>query len=135
MWLLVVLAGALLVNQETVGRLGAVTGAGHARFIYERFGRRWGGFALSDLLIVNFLVIVTEFIGVAFGLGCFGVSRYVSVPIAALVLVALPVTGSFRRWVRAMYLLVALSLVAVPLMVLTHHAARATSLLAAEAPP
>jgi hypothetical protein len=40
--LLGLLAAALLVNQEMVARLGAVTGAGHARLIYERFGRRWG---------------------------------------------------------------------------------------------
>jgi Mn2+/Fe2+ NRAMP family transporter len=121
LWLLVVMAGVLLVNQEMVGRLGAVTGAGHARLIYERFGRRWGAFALGDLLIVNFLVIVTEFIGIALALGYFGVSRYISVPLAALALIALPVAGRFRRWERAMYLLVATSFVAVPLLVLVHH--------------
>jgi Mn2+/Fe2+ NRAMP family transporter len=73
--------------------------------------------------VLNFLIIVTEFIGVAFGLGYFGVSRCVSVPAAALVLIAVVVTGSFRRWERAMYLLVAFSLAAVPLMVpgLAHH--------------
>ena len=120
-WLLVVLAGVLLVNQEMVGRLGAVTGAGHARLIYERFGRRWGAFALGDLLVVNFLIIVTEFTGVSFALGYFGVSRYLSVPLAALTLIALPATGSFRRWERAVYVLVAASLVAVPLAVLAHH--------------
>jgi Mn2+/Fe2+ NRAMP family transporter len=42
LWLVVTLAGALFVNQEMTGRLGAVTGAGHARLIFERFGRRWG---------------------------------------------------------------------------------------------
>jgi Mn2+/Fe2+ NRAMP family transporter len=120
-WLLLILAGALLVNQEMVGRLGAVTGAGHARLIYERFGRRWGAFALGDLLVVNFLIIVTEFTGVSFGLGYFGVSRYVSVPLAAAALIALPATGSFRHWERAVYVLVAVSLVAVPLAVLAHH--------------
>ena len=120
-WLLLVLGGALLVNQEMVGRLGAVTGAGHARLIYERFGRRWGSFALGDLLLVNVLIIVTEFIGISFGLGYFGVSRYVSVPLAAAALIALPSTGSFRRWERAVYVLVAASLVAVPLAVLAHH--------------
>ena len=120
-WLLLVLAGVLLVNQEMVGRLGAVTGAGHARLIYERFGRRWGAFALGDLLVVNFLIIVTEFTGVSFGLGYFGVSRYLSVPLAALTLIALPATGSFRRWERAVYVLVAASLVAVPLAILAHH--------------
>ncbi len=52
-----------------------MTGAGHARLIYERFGRRWGSFALGDLLVVNFLIIVTEFTGVSFAQGYFGVSR------------------------------------------------------------
>ena len=121
LWLLVVLAGVLLVNQEMVGRLGAVTGAGHARLIYERFGRRWGAFALGDLLAVNFLVIITEFTGVGFGLGYFGVSRYLSVPLAALMLIALPASGSFRRWEQAVYVLVAASLAAVPVAVLAHH--------------
>jgi Mn2+/Fe2+ NRAMP family transporter len=131
-WLLVVLAGALLVNQEMVGRLGAVTGAGHARLIYERFGRRWGAFALGDLLAVNFLTVVTEFIGISFGFGYFGISRYASVPVAALVLIGLPAWGSFRRWERAVYALVALSLAAVPLAILAHHAGPAA---AAAGPP
>ena len=135
LWLIVVLAGVLLVNQEMVGRLGAVTGAGHARLIYERFGRRWGAFALGDLLVVNFLVIVTEFTGVAFGLGYFGVSRYVAVPLAALALIALPVTGSFRRWERAMWLLVAVSLAAVPLMALARGPRVATAVTAVTAAP
>ena len=42
LWLLLLLAPVLFVNQEMVARLGAVTGAGHARLIFERFGRRWG---------------------------------------------------------------------------------------------
>ena len=121
LWLLAVLAGVLLVNQEMVARLGAVTGAGHARLICERFGRRWGAFALGDLLAVNFLIIVTEFTGIGFGLGYFGVSRYLSVPVAALALIALPAGGSFRRWERAVYLLVAAGLAAVPAAVLAHH--------------
>ena len=49
------MAGVLLVCQEMVGRLGAATGAGYTRLIYERFGSRWGAFGLSDLLIVDFL--------------------------------------------------------------------------------
>jgi Mn2+/Fe2+ NRAMP family transporter len=122
LWLIVVLSGVLFVNQEMVSRLGAVTGAGHARLIYERFGRHWGAFALFDLIVVNFLLIVTQFIGVAYGLSYFGVSRYVSIPVAALALIGFPITGSFRRWERAMYLMIGLSLVAVPLVVLAHHA-------------
>ena len=121
--LLVVLAPVLFVNQEMVARLGAVTGAGHARLIFERFGRRWGFFALTDLLILNLLTIITEFIGVALAMGFFGVSRYVSVPIAALALAVVTGVGSFRRWERAMYALVAVSLIVIPLAVLSqaHH--------------
>lgn len=96
-WLLIFLAPVLYVVQEMVARLGAVTGAGHARLIFERFGRRWGYFALSDLLVLNILTIVTEFIGVALALGYFGVSRYVSVPVAAVALIAVTGLGSFRR--------------------------------------
>jgi Mn2+/Fe2+ NRAMP family transporter len=126
-WLLLFLAPVLFVIQEMVARLGAVTGAGHARLIFERFGRRWGTFALIDLLALNLLTIVTEFIGVALGLGYFGVSRYVSVPVAAAGLVAVTITGSFRRWERAMYVFVAASLVAVPLLAVAgvHHSSGA----------
>jgi NRAMP (natural resistance-associated macrophage protein)-like metal ion transporter len=120
LWVLLLLAPVLFVNQEMVARLGAVTGAGHARLIFERFGRRWGAFALGDLLLLNVATIVTEFIGVALALGYFGVSRYVSVPLAALALVAITATGSFRRWERTMYVLVAVNLVAIPLALASH---------------
>jgi Mn2+/Fe2+ NRAMP family transporter len=97
-----------------------VTGAGHARLIFERFGRRWGAFALGDLLALSLLSIVTEFIGVDLALGYFGISRYVSVPVAALALVAVTAGGSFRRWERAMYVLVAVNLTVIPLALLSH---------------
>src|SRR4030081_1513642 len=103
LWTLLLLIPVLIVNQEMVARLGAVTGVGHARLIVERFGKFWGAFSVGDLFILNFLTIVTEFIGVSLALGYLGVSRYVSVPLAAIALVAMTVTGSFRRWERFMY--------------------------------
>jgi Mn2+/Fe2+ NRAMP family transporter len=126
-WLLVLLVPVLFVIQEMAARLGAVTGAGHARLITERFGRRWGGFALSDLLVLNLLTLVTEFVGVSLSLGYFGVSRFVSVPVAAAFLIAVTASGSFRGWERAMYVLLVASLAAVPLAVIaaTHHASGA----------
>jgi Mn2+/Fe2+ NRAMP family transporter len=117
-WLVLLLVPVLFVNQEMAARLGAVTGAGHARLITERFGRRWGAFALADLLALNLLTLVTEFAGVSMSLGYFGMSRYVSVPVAAAFLIAVTAAGSFRGWERAMYGLVAASLVAVPLVVI-----------------
>ena len=115
LWLLVPLAAMLFINQEMVARLGAVTGAGHARLIYERFGRRWGAFALADLIALCLLTIVTEFIGVDLAAGYLGVSRYVALPIAAVGLLAATATGSFRRWDRVMYVLVAVNVLVIPL--------------------
>jgi Mn2+/Fe2+ NRAMP family transporter len=114
LWLVLALAPILFVVQEMVARLGAVSGAGHARLIFERFGPRWGYFALGDLIVLNLLTIVTDFIGVSLALGYLGLTRYVAVPLAALALLAVSSLGSFRRWERAMFALVALSLVIVP---------------------
>jgi Mn2+/Fe2+ NRAMP family transporter len=120
LWTLVLLVPVLIVNQEMVVRLGAVTGVGHARLIAERFGRFWGWYSVSGLFLLSFLTISTEFIGVTLAAEYFGFSRYLVVPLAALVLVAITVTGNFRRWERAMFVFVFASLLVFPLVVLSH---------------
>lgn len=118
LWVLLLLVPVLIVNQEMVVRLGAVTGVGHARLIIERFGRGWGWFEAGFLMLMNFLIIVTEFIGVGLALGYFGVSQYVSVPLACAALVAVTASGSFRSWERSMFIFVFLNLLVIPLVVL-----------------
>src|SRR3989440_8764431 len=86
LWTLLLLIPVLIVNQEMVVRLGAVTGVGLAKLIYERFGRFWGWYSVSSLFLLNFCIIITEFIGIRLALGYFGVSEYVAVPAAALCL-------------------------------------------------
>ncbi len=120
LWVLLLLIPVLIVNQEMVIRLGAVTGVGHARLINERFGRFWGWFSVGDLFILNFLTIVTEFIGVSLALSYFGVSRYVAVPLAAVALIGITSTGSFRSWERFMYVFIAANFLVIPLLVLAH---------------
>jgi NRAMP (natural resistance-associated macrophage protein)-like metal ion transporter len=120
LWVLLLLIPVLIVNQEMVIRLGAVTGVGHARLIFERFGKFWGAFSVGDLFILNFLTIVTEFIGVSLALGYFGVSQYVAVPIAAVTLIAITSTGSFRSWERFMYVFVVANFLVIPLLLLAH---------------
>jgi NRAMP (natural resistance-associated macrophage protein)-like metal ion transporter len=120
LWVLLLLIPVLIVNQEMVVRLGAVTGVGHARLIAERFGRFWAWFSVIDLFVLNFLTIVTEFIGVNFALSFFGVSKYISVPIAAVLLVAITASGSFRTWERAMFVFVFANFLVVPLFFLAH---------------
>ncbi len=118
LWVLILLIPVLIVNQEMVVRLGAVTGVGHARLIVERFGRGWGLFMSSFLLLQNFLIIVTEFIGVNLALSYLGISQYISVPVAAVALIAVTASGSFRLWERSMFLFVFANLLVFPLFFL-----------------
>jgi Mn2+/Fe2+ NRAMP family transporter len=120
LWVLLLLIPVLIVNQEMVVRLGAVTGVGHARLINERFGRAWGWFSVGDLFILNFLTIVTEFIGISLAASYAGISPYIAVPTAAVALVAIMASGSFQRWERAMFIFIAISLVQVPMLFLSH---------------
>jgi Mn2+/Fe2+ NRAMP family transporter len=120
LWTLVLLIPVLIVNQEMVVRLGAVTGVGHARLIVERFGRFWGWFSVGDLFLLNFLTISTEFIGVSLAGEYFGFSPYIVVPLSALILIGITVTGNFRRWERAMFVFLFASLLVLPLLVLSH---------------
>jgi len=120
LWVLLALCPALYVTQEMVARLGAVTGSGHARLTLERFGRVWCAFSVADLLVLNVAVLITEFIGVALALGYFGIPAGVSVPIAAIGLMAITTAGSFRRWERAMGLLIVANLALIPLALFIH---------------
>jgi NRAMP (natural resistance-associated macrophage protein)-like metal ion transporter len=122
LWTLLLLIPVLIVNQEMVVRLGAVTGVGHARLIFERFGKFWGAFSIIDLFVLNFLTIVTEFIGFAMALNYFGVSPLISVPLGVVGLIAITVTGSFRRWERAMWVCVLASGLMLALAFLPHPA-------------
>src|ERR1700726_4903276 len=120
LWTLVLLIPVLIVNQEMVVRLGAVTGVGHARLIVERFGRFWGWFSVIDLFVLNFLTVVTEFIGVSLALSYFGVTKYAAVPIAAAALIGITASGSFRSWERSMFVFVFANLLVIPLFFLAH---------------
>ena len=121
LWVLLLLVPVLVVNQEMVVRLGAVAGIGHAKLIFERFGKFWGWFSVGDLFLLNFLTIVTEFIGISLAMSYFGVSPYISVPIAAALLIGITASGSFRRWERSMFLFIGASLILfVPLVIFSH---------------
>jgi NRAMP (natural resistance-associated macrophage protein)-like metal ion transporter len=120
LWTLPLLIPVLIIIQEMVARLGAVTGVGHGRLIRERFGRYWGNLSIFSILFLNFLIIVTEFIGISLAMDYFGVSPYLSVPVAVVLLFSVTASGSFRRWERFMMLFIAINFIIVPLVVLTH---------------
>ncbi|MFJ6135783.1 NRAMP family divalent metal transporter [Kitasatospora sp. NPDC092286] len=123
LWTLLLLVPVLYVNQEMVLRLGAVTGVGHARLILERFGRFWGAFSVIDLLLLNALTLVTEFIGITLAAGYLGLPKALAVVLAAAVIIASAFTGSFRRFERIAIALCAGSLLLVPVYFLIHPSA------------
>jgi Mn2+/Fe2+ NRAMP family transporter len=120
LWLLIVLLPICYFVQEMVARLGIATGKGHAAMIYERFGKWWGHFSLFDLLVVNFLTLITEFAAISMALRAMGVSPYLSVPISALALTLMVVSGSYLRWERTVIVLCLLDLTWFVLAYLVH---------------
>jgi Mn2+/Fe2+ NRAMP family transporter len=118
LWILLLLLPVLVVNQEMAARLGAVSGVGHARLILARFGRFWSTLALGDLMLLCGLTLVTEFVGVRLAAGLLGLPARPAVVVCALALLVATLTGSFRRWERVMYLLIAVDIAMVPLGIL-----------------
>jgi len=88
------------VVQEMTVRLGAVTHRGHAELIFDRFGRFWGRFAMGDLVVGNFLTLVTEFIGIRAGLSFFGVPPVVAVGGSMLLVFGVILTHRYWTWER-----------------------------------
>jgi Mn2+/Fe2+ NRAMP family transporter len=89
-----------LVVQEMTVRLGTVTHRGHAELIFDRFGKFWGYFSMGDLVLGNFLTLITEFIGIRAGLGFFGVRPVVAVGVGLAVVMAAITTGRYWTWER-----------------------------------
>jgi len=75
---------------------------------------------VGDLFLLNFLTIVTEFIGISLAADYFGISKYVVVPTAAVALIVIMASGSFRRWERAMFVFLAITLLQIPMLLLSH---------------
>ncbi len=97
LWSIPVMCFLLIVVQETAARMGCVTGKGFAALIREQFGVRKSAFAMLALIVSNTTVTVSEFAGIASGMQLFGVPAIVSVPIAAIAVWLLGMSGSYKR--------------------------------------
>ena len=97
LWALILTTVALGIVQAMVARLGAVTGKGLADLIREQFGVKVAVFAMGTLLIANATTTVAEFAGVAAASEIFGISRYITVPLAAVGIFALVSFWSYRK--------------------------------------
>jgi NRAMP (natural resistance-associated macrophage protein)-like metal ion transporter len=97
LWVVVLATGALIVFHELAARMGLVTGKGLVALVRERFGRVATIAVVSALLVGNVGTTAAEFAGVAASLDLAGVTRYVSVPVAAVAVSTLVLRGSFHR--------------------------------------
>ena len=108
------------VVQEMTVRLGAATHRGHAELIFDRFGPFWGWFSMVDLMVGNFLTLITEFIAIRAGLGFFGVPPSLAVLGALAVLFVALLTHRYWTWERITLAAAMFNLVFVPVALLSH---------------
>jgi len=96
LWTLLPITVVLIVAQEMCSRMGAVTGKGLSDLIREEFGLRITFIMMALLVLVNLTNVMAEFAGVASSLELFHISRYISVPLAALAVWLLVVKGNYQ---------------------------------------
>src|SRR6266478_5981502 len=96
LWTMIPTTLALIVVQEMSARMGAVTGKGLSDLIREEFGFRITFFMMLGILFINFGNVVTEFIGIATSLELFGLSRFVTVPVCAVIVWLIVVKGQYK---------------------------------------
>jgi len=105
LWTLIPITIALIVVQEMAARMGAVTEKGLSDLIREEFGLRATVFTMLILGVADFGNIMSEFAGVGAGMGLFGVSKYIAVPIAAVIVWVMVVKNSYKPVERILIVL------------------------------
>lgn len=113
-WFLVILIPVAYYVQEMTVRLGAVTKRGHGEAIFAGFGAFWGWFSLIDLMIVNWLTLVTEFIGMTSALRIFGVPPWLTVLGVCCLMGIMVLNGRYWTWEKIALVFCAVNLIYIP---------------------
>src|SRR3954447_26752501 len=95
LWTLLPVTVLLIIAQEMCSRMGAVTGKGLSDLIREEFGLRITFLLMALLVLVNLTNVMSEFAGIAGSLELFGISKYISVPLAAIAVWLIVVKGNY----------------------------------------
>ena len=119
-WFLLILIPVAYFVQEMTVRLGAVTKRGHAEAIFDGFGAFWGWFSLIDLMIVDWLTLVTEFIGMTAALRIFGVPPWITVAGVVGLMGMIVLNGRYWTWEKIALLFCALNLIYIPGAFMVH---------------
>jgi len=119
-WFLLILIPIAYYVQEMTVRLGAVTKRGHAEAIFDGFGAFWGWFSLLDLMIVDWLTLVTEFVGMTAALAIFGVPPWLTVVAVTLLMAVIVLNGRYWTFEKLALLFCVLNLIYIPGAFLVH---------------
>lgn len=120
LWVLVIITVSLSVVQEMCARMGAATGQGLSDLIRERFGVRGAAFAMLTLVVANILVTISEFAGIAAACELFGISKYITVPLAAVGIWLVITRGSYA-WVEKVFLVMSFAFFTYPIAAILAH--------------
>jgi NRAMP (natural resistance-associated macrophage protein)-like metal ion transporter len=113
-WFLILLGPVAYYVQEMTVRLGAVTKRGHAEAIFHSFGAFWGWFSLLDLVLVDWLTMITEFVGMTAALSIFGIPPLATVILSWILMGTMVIQGRYWTWEKVALVFCALNLIYIP---------------------
>jgi Mn2+/Fe2+ NRAMP family transporter len=113
----------LYVNQDMVVRLGTITRMGHAQLIKRHFSKMWMLFTVADMSIANAVTMMSNIAGLILIIKYFGWNVYFCVPVIMLCVALVSLTGRFSIWERAMFLLIAVNFLFIPIAIALSGAA------------
>jgi len=114
LWFLIILGPVAYVIQEMTVRLGAVTKRGHAEAIFDAFGPFWGWFSLTDLILTDWLTLITEFIGMTAALSIFHIPPILTVIVVSIIMLLMVLQGRYWTWEKIAFVFCLLNLVYIP---------------------
>jgi Mn2+/Fe2+ NRAMP family transporter len=119
-WFLLLLLPVAYVVQEMTVRLGAITKRGHAEAIFDAFGSFWGWFSFLDLSLVNWLTLVTEFIGMTAALSIFRIPPVLTIIVVSVIMGLMVLQGRYWTWEKIAILFAGINLIYIPAAFLVH---------------
>ncbi len=114
LWVFFILIPMAYFIQEMTVRLGAVTKRGHAEAIFDGFGKFWGWFSIFDLAVVNWLTLVTEYIGMTEAMLMFGVPPWITFLFVTAILMMIVLSGKYWTFEKITLLFCVFNLVYIP---------------------
>ena len=114
LWAFIILVPMAYYVQEMTVRLGTVTKRGHAEAIFDGFGKFWGWFSIFDLALINWLTLVTEYIGMTQAMRLFNIPEWITFVAVTLLLLGIVITGRYWTFEKITFFFCLFNLVYIP---------------------